>query len=152
MVIRRSLVFGFAFAAFASGTLFVDATPAGATASYESTYGFERTWNAAIRMVRVDMGFTVTEKDPQNGYLMFDYKSNEGSGKPTPGSVEFVRGSEDQLVRVVVQLPQMPNYHEKVLLDSLVRKLRQEYGDPPVKARPLPADAGSDSAPSNILP
>ncbi|MFO0676429.1 MAG: hypothetical protein U0169_07840 [Polyangiaceae bacterium] len=137
----------FGIASSGEGTVGSAVHEARASMNYESTYGFDRTWNAAIRLVRVDMGFAITEKDPQTGYLLFEYKSNEGGGKPSSGSFELVRGKEDNVVRVVVQLPQMPTYHEKVLLDSLVKKLRQEYGDPPKRA-PGPGpmlDAGSDS-------
>jgi hypothetical protein len=41
----------------------------------------------------------------------------------------------------------MPRYHEQVLVDSLVRKMRQEYGDPPERPKTPalpPVDAGAD--------
>src|SRR3954453_16247202 len=93
---------------------------ASAKSAYDSSYGFERTWNASLRLVRVDMNLKVTEKDESNGYMLFDYKSPE-SGKPVPGSIEFIR-SKDSGVRVIVQIPQMPGYHEQVLVDQLARK------------------------------
>jgi hypothetical protein len=119
---------------------------ASANASLESAYGFDRTWNCALRMVRVDMNLKVTEKDEKSGYLMFEYKSPESS-KPSPGSFEIVRSQDGTgPVRVVAQLPQMPHYHEQALLDSLSKKLRHEYGDPPapVKKGP-PPDAGVEA-------
>lgn len=118
---------------------------ASANASLESGYGFDRTWNCALRMVRVDMNLKITEKDEKSGYLMFDYKSPESS-KPTPGSLEIVRSQDGAgPVRVVAQLPQMPRYHEQALLDSLAKKLRQEYGDPPAALKKAPPDAGVDA-------
>lgn len=122
--------------------------PATAKTSYDSAYGFERTWNAAIRLVRVDMGLKVTEKDDTTGYLLFDYKSAEGS-KVSSGSMEFIRSKEpDAPVRVVVQLSQMPRYHEQMLVDSLTKKMRAEYGEAPAR-RPggsqSPKDAGVDA-------
>ncbi len=118
---------------------------ASASASLESAYGFDRTWNSALRMVRVDMNLKITEKDEKSGYLMFDYKSPESS-KPTPGSLEIVRSQDvGGPVRVVAQLPQMPRYHEQALLDSLAKKLRQEYGDPPAAVKKAPPDAGADA-------
>jgi hypothetical protein len=120
--------------------------PASAKSAYDSGYGFDRTWNAGLRLVRVDLGLKVTEKDDTNGYLLFDYKSPESGQKPVPGSMEFIKGKDGQ-VRVVVQIAQMPGYHEQVLVDSLSRKLRNEYGDPPKKP-PVPSapkDAGPDS-------
>ncbi len=123
--------------------------PASAKSAYDSAYGFDRTWNAGLRLVRVDLGLKVTEKDDSNGYLLFDYRSPESGQKPVPGSMEFIKGKDGQ-VRVVVQIAQMPGYHEQVLVDSLSRKLRNEYGDPPKKP-PVPSapkDAGTDGDPS----
>ena len=139
--------------AVAAGIMF---TPplASARAYYESPYGFDRTWNASLRLVRVDMAFNVTEKDEPNGYFLFDYRSPESGEKSTPGSVELVRGRDaDSPVRVIVQLPQMPRYHEQVIADALALKMRTEYGDPPPRKKkqpvPLPdqtPDAGPDGS------
>jgi hypothetical protein len=130
--------------------ILLPADPACAKSAYDSAYGFDRTWNAGLRLVRVDLGLKVTEKDDSNGYLLFDYKSPESGQKPVPGSMEFIKG-KDGAVRVVVQIAQMPGYHEQVLVDHLSRKLRNEYGDPPKKP-PLPstpkdAGAGDGEAP-----
>jgi len=119
---------------------------ASARSAYESTYGYDRTWNAALRLVRVDLGFKITEKDETTGYIMFDYKSPE-SHAASPGSIEFIHAKDPQApVRVVVQLAQMPRYHEQVLVDELAKKLHTEYGDPPpvVRAREID-DAGEDA-------
>ena len=120
--------------------------PASAKSAYDSAYGFDRTWNAGLRLVRVDLGLKITEKDDVNGYLMFDYHSPESGSKSVPGSMEFIKGKEGD-VKVIVQIAQMPGYHEQVIVDELSRKLRAEYGDPPRKP-PLPSppkDAGPDS-------
>ncbi len=118
---------------------------ANARSAYESTYGYERTWNAALRLVRVDMNLKVTEKDQENGYVMFDYKSPE-SHNASPGSIEFVRSKDPSApVRVVVSLSQMPRYHEQVFVDSLAKKLRVEYGDPPT-LHPAPPHQETDAA------
>jgi hypothetical protein len=130
-----------------SAAVALTAPGASAKSNYESPYGYDRTWNAALRLVRVDNGWKVTEKDDQNGYLLFDYRS-PGGEKSYPGTLELVRGSDaDAPVSVLIQLPAMPQYHEQVLLDALASKMRREYGDPPVrrKADPPVADAGSDA-------
>ncbi len=134
-----------------SGAVTLGAGGASAKSTYESPYGYDRTWNAALRLVRVDNGWKVTEKDDLNGYLLFDYTSPSG-GKPNPGTMELVRSRDPEgPVSVLVQLPAMPQYHEQVLLDSLASKMRREYGDPPAR-RPAPqkepkepADGGSDA-------
>ena len=144
---RRRLVVVYVLTALiAVAIVLVPTAPASAKSGYDSAYGFERTWNAGLRLVRVDLGLKVTEKDDTNGYLLFDYKSPESGQKPVPGSMEFIKG-KDGSVRVVVQISQMPGYHEQVLVDHLQRKLRNEYGDPPKKP-PVPfapKDAGPDS-------
>jgi hypothetical protein len=129
-----------------SAAVVLGAPRASAKSTYESPYGYERTWNAALRLVRVDNGWKVTEKDDQNGYLLFDYTSTENR-KPCAGSLELVKGRDTQ-VSVLVQLPTMPQYHEQVLLDALASKMRREYGDPPERqpAPPAASDAGGDAA------
>jgi hypothetical protein len=53
--------------------------------------------------------------------------------------VELVKGREpDAPVKVIVQLPEMPRFHEQLLVDALATKMRQEYGDPPRKKKPEP--------------
>jgi len=135
------VLLGTALGGIAAGAIVFTSPEATAKSSYESAYGFDRTWNAALRLVRIDLGFKITEKDDATGYLMFEYKSNESGNKSSHGSLEFIRGQEaDTPVKVVIQLPEMPRYHEQVMIDSLSRKLRQEYGDPPPK-RPTPPPA-----------
>ena len=111
---------------------------ASARATYSSPYGYERTWNAALRFIRVDNGWKVLEKDEASGYLLFEYTS-PGAPKPTSGSIELVRGREGTTqVDVLVQLPQMPHYHEQVVIDALSAKMRREYGEPPPSKKPPP--------------
>jgi hypothetical protein len=132
--------------AASAAVLFTDAVAQG-KASLDSPYGYERTWNAALRLVRVDLGLKVLENDDKNGYLLFEYRSSD-TQKPTNGSFEVIRSGSSARpddVRVVVQLTQMPTSHEQVLLDHLARKMREEYGAPPeprTAPPPPPPDAG----------
>ncbi|HEY6462821.1 MAG TPA: hypothetical protein VIY73_21775 [Polyangiaceae bacterium] len=142
---KASLV-GVLSALVVSGAIALTAGGASAKSTYESPYGYDRTWNAALRLVRVDNGWKVTEKDDQNGYLLFDYTS-PGGGKAQPGTMEIVRGNDaDDPVSVLVQLPALPQYHEQVLLDALSSKMRREYGDPPLHRKAPPKDT-PDAAP-----
>ncbi len=137
-------------AGVAAALIFPEAT-ATAKSDYDSPYGYERTWNAALRLVRVDLGLKVLEKDEKNGYLLFEYRSPESGTKATSASFEVVHGARDASdVKVVVQIPQMPTFHERAMLDGLSHKMHDEYGDPPSTHRdpPPPAeepDAGADS-------
>ena len=129
-------VTGAILAAFA---LLAAAAGAEAKSSYESPYGYERTWNAALRLVRVDNGWKITEKDETSGYLLFEYAAPQ-TAKSTPGSFELVKPQDPEgAVSVLVQLPQMPHYHEQVILDALASKMRHEYGDPPEHRPVAPA-------------
>lgn len=93
-----------------------------------SPYSKSITYSGALRYLRVDRGYEITERDPDAAYLLFRY-APPGRDETTGGSVEIVetRGK----VKVFVQLPQMPSYHERVLTTGLMKKLRSEYGRPP---------------------
>lgn len=110
----------------------------------DSPYAYEQTWNTAVRLVRVDLGYKIVEKDEKSGYVLFEY---EDKGVKGSGSLELFKG--EKAVRVICQLPKFPSYHEVVILDRLEKKLREEYGPPPEKPRPPPdggSDAGADGA------
>ena len=117
---------------------------AGAAVSYDTPYSFEQTYGTAMRLIRVDLGCIITEKDPANGYLLFEYTSPESGSRVHRGSLEIVRGRES--THVAVQLPTLPQYHEQMILDALNKKLTAEHGSPPAKPRPSPApvDGGAD--------
>ena len=124
---------------------------ANAKVSFDSGYTIDQTYNAALRFVRVDLGLTVTEKDPKAAYIMFDYKHPEAGNKTTPGSIEVLPAGN--VVKVHVQLPAMPRYHEQVLVNGLQKKLRDDYGEPPSRPAPAPPSAQpSASSPQAVVP
>ena len=111
------------------------------TADFRHTY--DQVWGAAVRLIRVDQGYPIKDRDQSVGYFLFDYKDD---GRTYPGSVELVR-IEDQgggPIRVVIQIPAMPSYIERMLLDKLKRKLVDEHGEPapppPKKPEEPPTD------------
>jgi len=112
-------------------------------------YSKAQTYSGALRYLRVDLGYEVTERDPDAAYLIFRYQL-PGQGKATAtGTVEIV--DADGHVKLFVQIPTMPEYHERVLRDGLVKKLHDEYGAPPQPPHKVPpsekkpeADAGPD--------
>jgi hypothetical protein len=124
-----------------------------ARSDFTSPYGYDRTWNSALRYVRVDLGLKILEKDAASGYLLFEYRSPESGPKPTGASFEIVRSAnkDSNDVKVVAQITQMPQFHEQSLLEGLARKMHEEYGDPPSTHREAPppppsGDAGADGA------
>jgi hypothetical protein len=121
-----------------------------ASVAYESPYTFEQTFGTALRLVRVDLGCKVTEKDSDNGYLLFDYTSTESGKQVHHGSVEVVRGRLG--AHVAVQLPTLPRYHEQMIVDALARKLAAEHGEPPTHAPPAPAAPVEDGGEGDAAP
>src|SRR5687767_12447130 len=108
-----------------------------ASASYSSPYTFEQTYSTALRLLRVDLGLKVTEKDAENGYILFEYTSPESGKRVCSGAIELVKSK--QRVQVTVQIPTMPQYHEQMIADALAKKLATDHGDPPKKKDPPPA-------------
>jgi hypothetical protein len=123
------------------------AAGANARVEAESDYSKAQTYSAALRYLRVDRGFEVLEKDPDAAYLIFKYETVGAGKSSSTGTIEIVEAGAR--VKLLVQLPRMPEYHERVLKDGLLRKLREEYGSavrPPAAKKPTdkkPADAGS---------
>ncbi len=138
------------------------ASSAHARSTQDLLYTPDVTWNTAIRMIRVDMGFAITERDRESGFFLFTYRD---AARSTAGSVEFVPTTVDGVagVRAIVQLPAMPSYAERHLLSRLDRKLHEEYGEPrrPPRATPTPPsvrnpdvsrDPPQEGAPQPVAP
>jgi hypothetical protein len=119
-----------AFSAVTFGWL----SEAEAKTGHASPYTYEQTFGSALRLVKVDLGLKITEQDADWGYFLFEYTSHESGNKVTRGSFEFVRSADG--VQVWLQLPAMPSYHERVIIDKLARKLADEHGTPPPKPKP----------------
>lgn len=111
-----------------------------------SDYPFDQVWNAAIRLVRVDLGFEVVERDAEGGFVLFKYQGDAGTFN---ASLEIVRPTAGAKVGIVIQVPEMPRYTELWLLDRLNRKMRDEYGAPPPRPTVRPAADRAASGRSN---
>ena len=105
----------------------------------ESTaYTKAQSFNAALRYLRVDSNYAVTEKDAELGYLMFEYPTGQGQ-QTTPASIEVVE--RDDKVLLIVQIQKLPSYHESLLVRALVNKLKADYGEPPARRAPPPEES-----------
>jgi hypothetical protein len=113
----------------------------------DERYPVELAWNAAVRLLRVEMGFEILERDRDTGFVLFTYRD---SGRASPGSLEIVATQVDGVTgtRIIVQLAQMPTYAERHLLTRLSRKLREEYGEPPAAPRRPEPPAAAPEAPA----
>src|SRR6185436_8086514 len=97
---------------------------------------------SALRLLFVYLGLKTTEKDAENGYIMFEYTSPESGKRVCAGAIELVKIKGR--VQVTVQIPAMPQYHEQMIADALSKKLSTDYGEPPKKT-PAPAPPESDA-------
>lgn len=127
----------------------VVATPSVAEARFsgEVGYSYAETWQAAVRLVRVDLGCTITDRDEEMGYVLFEYRN---AGRSYPGSLEVVRSTDErgtERIRVTVQVSAMPSYVERMIFDRLTRKLREDFGEARSPRRPAAPAQPAPSAP-----
>jgi hypothetical protein len=102
-----------------------------ARVSTDSSYTKQQTYSAALRYLRVDKGFDIVERDADAAYLIFAYPEPGQNGKQAQGTIEVIEVKDH--VKLVVQLPRMPEYHEQLICDGLLKKLKREYGEAPVQ-------------------
>ncbi|HKE14766.1 MAG TPA: hypothetical protein VKB80_07890 [Kofleriaceae bacterium] len=120
-----------ASAAIVFAVTLAGAGAAAAKTERSATYSFEQAWPTALRHLRVDEGFTIVEKDAEAGYIVFEVKEE---GKSFSGTLEVVRQKDRAgraAVRLVLRIGDRPAYMEAGVLDRMLEKLRQEYGEPP---------------------
>jgi hypothetical protein len=98
-------------------------------------YTKAQAFSAALRYLRVDLGYEVTEKDAEAAYVLFRFVP-DGQHDRATGSIEVVEAGDE--VKLLVQIAQMPGYYETILCDGLLRKLQQEYGEPPARSKGNP--------------
>ena len=93
-------------------------------------------FSAALRYLRVDRGFEVTERDADAAYLLFLYPTPNAEPKQVQGAIEMVETGK--AVKVSVSLPTLPSYQEELIKRGLLEKLHQDY---PTPSRPPPEPA-----------
>ncbi len=109
-------------------TVLVLSSSASARTPFEVGYTKTQVYSAALRYLRVDLGQDVYEKDPDSAYLLFHFVADGAERQKSDGSIEIISAKAG--CRVVVQLPKLPSYFEQTLRESLVAKLRGDYGAP----------------------
>ncbi len=128
---RRFLVVALA----ALGLALSSTTATSAKVTVDSPYTRAQTYNGALRYVRVDQQHEIVEKDVETGYFLFKYKADSSAAT---ASVQVLEANGR--VRLVVQIPQYPEYHEQVLTKGIRDKLLEEYGEPPQREVPKPKE------------
>ena len=88
-------------AALACAAVALQAAPAAARAVQDERYATEQTWNAALRLLRVDFGFAITERDRDAGFILFSYQD---AGRSTAALYNFRPGFFNDAQRENVRL------------------------------------------------
>lgn len=111
-------------------------------------YAVGDVWPSAIRLLRIDKGYSIQEKDEPSGYILFEFDEAKRTYR---GALELVRRRDDdgrEATRVAISLPDLPHHFEQALLDKLAQKVRDDHGPParpPRRSEPAPKappDAG----------
>ncbi|MSP25079.1 MAG: hypothetical protein EXR75_07925 [Myxococcales bacterium] len=114
-----------------------------AKTSYDSTFSYKQAFGTALRLLKVDLGYQVSEANPEWGYLLFEFTSPDSGKRKNRGAFEIV--DNDGVVQVTAKLPELPSYHEDLLVSAFKRKLTEEHGTPPARGgAKKDADKGSD--------
>ncbi len=110
-------------------------------------YPIADVWPSTVRFLRIDRDCALREKDDAAGYILFDYPEKQ---KVHKGSVELIRTVDHEgreVTKVIFSLPDLPRHYERLLLDKLGEKLREDRGSPapppPRKPPPPSPDAGA---------
>ncbi len=120
------------------------------------SYPFEQVWPTAIRYLRVDRGYSVTDRDEEAGYVLFEF-ALDGGGRGN-GSLEMFRtedASGRPSVAVSVSTGAGPIHLPNALLDGLAAKVREERGQPsapPTKGKDAPREDEPDEGDVPLLP
>ena len=108
---------------------------ASAKAQMDSVYSYRQTFGSALRMVKVDLGFQVTEVNADWGYVLFEYVTADSGARKNRAAIQLVESETNGTVQVAIQMPQMPSFHEEFILDKLRQKLQEEHGAPPERGK-----------------
>lgn len=110
----------------------------GARSGFSFPYALPVVFNTAVRLLRIDRGCQITERDAEAAYLLFECRDGKESKQVRRGALEVYALPGG--VKGHLTLLDEPRYMEQRLLELLGQKLREERGDPPAVA-PVPAPA-----------
>ncbi|GEM_PF-1853623 len=113
-------------------------------------YPYDHVWPTAVRYLRVDRGYMIRDKDPDAGYILFEFPLASTNGTPRVGqaSMELYRTQDPSGragVSIVVGTNDGPAHLPHAILNGLADKIRTERGQPSIP--PTPPSPPSSPAP-----
>lgn len=118
----------------------------GLPATRQVRYRWSQVWRSAMRLIRVDQGWSVDDASQEAGYLLFHDPA--ASQSPTRGSIELIAlGDKDSGagLRIRAKVSNAGTHAAFTLLKALEQKLRADFGPPRPPAPKKPEDP--DKAP-----
>lgn len=95
------------------------------------SYPMDHVWPTAIRYLRIDRGFEITDRDRDAGYLLFEFPLEEkriGSGSVE--MFEAIDAAGRASVSIGVNTGAGPVHLPNSILDGIAAKVRAERGQP----------------------
>jgi hypothetical protein len=105
-------------------------------------------WPTAIRYLRVDRHYSITDRDQDAGYIMFEFPID--GGRTGSGNLELVKtkdASGRESVSLVVNTGAGPAHLPSTIIDGVSAKVRSERGQPPPPPPPKAPEKKPDEAP-----
>ena len=106
----------------------------------EISYPMEFVWPTAIRYLKVDRQYEVSEKDRDSGYVLFNFPHGSTSGTGSLEMLETTDVSGRKAVRLMVSTSNGPAHLPHTLAEGILAKLRAERGQPAPPPPSSPAD------------
>ncbi|MBX7081347.1 MAG: hypothetical protein K1X88_19250 [Nannocystaceae bacterium] len=117
-------------------------------------YPVEFVWPAAVRYLRVDRKFTIVDRDPDAGFILFEFPLGGADGKTARGSVEIFATKDPAgraSAQVQIDTDGGPTYLPHALMDGIAEKVKRERGQP-APPPPPPGKPPRDKAPPGTPP
>jgi hypothetical protein len=95
------------------------------------SYPIDQVWPTAIRYLRIDRGFKLTDRDREAGYMLFEFPlegARLGSGSLEMFATEDAAGRPS--VSLTVNTSAGPVHLPNAILDGIAAKVRAERGQP----------------------
>jgi hypothetical protein len=114
---------------------------------------FDVVWPTAIRYLRVDRGYSVVDRDPEAGFLLFEFPvGRDGKGS---GSLEAFRTTDDAgrpSVNLSVGTDAGPSHLPSTIVDGIAQKVKAERGQPAPPPPRSPPDPPPEKKPDPDSP
>lgn len=97
----------------------------------ELSYPFKQVWPTAIRYLKVDRKYKLTDKDQDAGYIMFEFP--HGPNGTGAGSLELLPSKDASgrdAVKVMISTSNGPAHLPHTLGEGLTAKIKNERGQP----------------------